>query len=126
MSRNTKTKLAGWTTTKDLSTIIGNCEKFNQGRTYEIFGEYCNLTPNILKERGAHCWLYYENEKLCGFALGRRKRGILLRMGDNFIFKRSGVHAMAHQMSWVNQAKETLKEFLSSRNYSIPQNGSHP
>jgi len=87
MPRNMKTKLAGWTTTKDLSTIIENCEKFNQGRTYEIFGEYCNLTPNILKERGAHCWLYYENEKLRGFALGRRKRGILLRMGDNFIFE---------------------------------------
>jgi ribosomal protein S18 acetylase RimI-like enzyme len=82
-----KTKLAGWITIKDLSTIIENCEKFNQGRTYEIFGEYCNLTPNILKERGTRYWFYYENEKLRGFALGRHKRGILLRMGDNFIFE---------------------------------------
>jgi len=87
MSRSTKTKLAGWIPSKDFSTVVSLCESFNQGRIFEILWEYCNLTSDIFEEREANCWLFYENDKLCGFALGRRKQKGLLRMGGAFIFE---------------------------------------
>lgn len=88
MSRSTKTRLAAaWTSTKDLPTIVDLCESFNQGRIYEIFWEYCNLPSNILNEKGAHCWLYHENNRLCGFALGRLKQRDALRMSGAFVFE---------------------------------------
>jgi len=88
MSRSTKTRLvAAWIPTKDFAVIVDLCESFNQGRIYEIFWEYCNLTSNILNEKGAHCWLYHENNRLCGFALGRLKQRGILRIGGAFVFE---------------------------------------
>jgi GNAT superfamily N-acetyltransferase len=88
MSRSTKTRLTtAWIPIKDLPIIVDLCESFNQGRIYEIFGEYCNLPSNILNEKGAHCWLYYENNRLCGFALGRLKQKDATHMSGAFVFE---------------------------------------
>jgi len=86
MSENLGTSFAGWVSSRDLPAMTELCRRFNRGRIYEIFGEYCGLTSHILREKDAHCWLNYENGRLKGFALGRnRKRS--LRMCDTFVFE---------------------------------------
>ncbi len=62
------------------------CSRFNQGKVYEVFGEYCGLTAEVLSKGKAHGWLYYENGKLSGFALGRQRCGIM-RMDGAFVFE---------------------------------------
>jgi ribosomal protein S18 acetylase RimI-like enzyme len=65
----------GWFATDDLSRLVEQCEFWNKDRFYEILWEYSGLSPTILMERAARGWLYYENGKLAGFALGRQRFG---------------------------------------------------
>lgn len=86
MPENSKTKLMKWIPSENMNAIAKLCRIFNQGKIYEIFWEYCGLTANMLSERGAYGWLYYENDKLSGFALGRQRHGAM-RMSGAFIFE---------------------------------------
>jgi ribosomal-protein-alanine N-acetyltransferase len=78
MSENSKSKLMKWVSSEDMNAIAKLCRMFNQNKIYEIFWEYCGLTANMLTERGAYGWLYYENSNLSGFALGRQRRGVFI------------------------------------------------
>jgi len=86
MSENSKIRLMKWIPSEDMDTIAELCRIFNQGKVYEIFWEYCGLTAKILSEKGAHGWLYYEDDKLSGFALGRQRCGAI-RMNWAFVFE---------------------------------------
>ncbi len=68
-------KKSGWFLTGDLRTLADQCEYWNKGRLYEILWEYACLGSRILRERKALGWLYYEDGRLAGFALVRRRRG---------------------------------------------------
>jgi ribosomal protein S18 acetylase RimI-like enzyme len=126
MLKSAKIKFSGWMPSEDLSTIVSLCESFNHGRTYEIFWEYCDLTPEILKKRGANCWLYYENGELCGFGLGRRRHEGFMRMGKAFIFEEvwapcDGLSSELGQLS-KRDMKRVLqfKRLIDSINYNVP------
>ena len=86
MSRSLKIGSAEWVPSTDLSAIAKLCKLFNQGRVYEIFWEYCDLTADVLSERRASGWLYYENGNLSGFALGRSRHVVGLR-DEAFVFE---------------------------------------
>jgi ribosomal protein S18 acetylase RimI-like enzyme len=75
-----------WSPSENLRTIAGLCEFFNKKRVYEIFWEYCGLTEEILRERKAYAWLYYEDDLLSGFALGRKRRATI-KIGETFVFE---------------------------------------
>lgn len=47
---------------------------------------YCGLTGEVLSKRGAHGWLYYEDDKFSGFALGRQRCGVM-RLNGAFVFE---------------------------------------
>ncbi len=68
-------KKSGWFSTRNLRTLADQCEYWNKGRLYEILWEYSCLSPRILRNRKARGWLYHEDGRLAGFALGRRRRG---------------------------------------------------
>jgi ribosomal protein S18 acetylase RimI-like enzyme len=78
--------LMKWSPSENLHTIAKLCEVFNKDKVYEIFWEYCGLTEEILRERKASAWLYYEDDVLRGFALGRRRRAAL-QIGEAFVFE---------------------------------------
>ena len=63
-------KKSGWVPTRDLTALADLCLQWNKGRFYEILWEY-TLTPATLQERNARGWLYYEDDRPAGFALGR-------------------------------------------------------
>jgi GNAT superfamily N-acetyltransferase len=79
-------ELMKWSPSENLRAIAGLCKVFNKRRVYEVFGEYCGLTEHILRERKAHAWLYYEDDTLSGFALGRRRRATV-QVGEAFVFE---------------------------------------
>jgi hypothetical protein len=64
-----------WTESSDLGLAVELCEKFNHGKLYEIFGEYAELSPKTLAEKGAKCWLCHEGNELSGFVLLRHLAG---------------------------------------------------
>ncbi len=64
--------------TSDLSLIAEQCERWNKGKLYEIFGEYAEISPQILKEKDVKCWLCYEDDQLSGFTLARRLEGFFV------------------------------------------------
>jgi ribosomal protein S18 acetylase RimI-like enzyme len=78
--------LMEWSPSENLRAIAELCEVFNKKRVYEIFWEYCGLTEQILKERKACAWLLYENGRLSGFALGRKRRATV-QIGEAFVFE---------------------------------------
>jgi ribosomal protein S18 acetylase RimI-like enzyme len=78
--------LTKWIPSENLRTAAELCEVFNKKKIYEIFGEYCGLTEQILRERKACAWLYYEDGMLSGFALGRKRRATV-RIGEAFVFE---------------------------------------
>jgi GNAT superfamily N-acetyltransferase len=86
MSESLNIKPPEWTPSRDLSFMARLCRCFNQRKVYEIFWEYCGLTADVLSERQARGWLYYENGELSGFALGRPRHGID-RTGQTFVFE---------------------------------------
>jgi len=86
MQENSKRKLMKWIPSEDMHTIARLCRIFNKGNIYEIFWEYCGLNAEILCKREPYGWLYYEDDRLEGFALGRRRQGAL-RMGGAFCFE---------------------------------------
>jgi ribosomal protein S18 acetylase RimI-like enzyme len=61
---------SGWVPCKDPNALVDQCLDWNKGRFYEILWEY-TLTPATLRERNARGWLYYEDNHVAGFALGR-------------------------------------------------------
>ena len=85
MQENSK-GLMKWSPSENLRTIAELCEVFNKHKVYEIFWEYCGLTEEILRERRAYAWLYYENDMLSGFALGRKRRATV-QIGEAFVFE---------------------------------------
>jgi len=111
---------------KDFSTIISLCESFNQGRIYEILGEYCNLTSDIFEERGAHCWLFYENDRLCGFALGRRRQKGLLRMDGAFIFEEVWAPCDGLPNEFGQPSKRDIKRILQFKRLIDSMNRKSP
>lgn len=86
MLETLRERFTGWVPSRDMRLMAKLCKRFNQGRIYEIFGEYCGLTSHVLDERHACGWLHYESGKLDGFALGRRRQGAL-RMREFFVFE---------------------------------------
>lgn len=86
MPENSKTRSMKWIPSKNMYIIAKLCRRFNQGKVYEVFWEYCGLTAEILSKRKANGWFYYENGKLSGFALGRQRCGII-RMDGAFVFE---------------------------------------
>lgn len=78
--------LMKWSPSENLRTIAGLCEVFNKDKIYEIFWEYCGLTEEALRERRAYAWLYYEDDVLSGFALGRKRRATV-QIGEAFVFE---------------------------------------
>ncbi len=86
MSANSKTRTMKWIPSEDMETIAKLCGIFNQGNVYEIFWEYCGLNAEILSKKEAYGWLYYENGKLSGFALSRRRQGVA-RMNEALVFE---------------------------------------
>jgi ribosomal protein S18 acetylase RimI-like enzyme len=85
MKRNSK-ELMEWVPSESMQTIARLCETFNKDRVYEVFWEYCRLTEEILRERGAFAWLYHENNVLSGFAVGRKRR-VVAHLGEAFVFE---------------------------------------
>ena len=118
MSSHLHVRSTGWFPSRDLHTAVRLCRLFNKGRFYEIFGEYCGLTCDVLFEKHACCWLYHENGVIRGFALGRRKQGAL-RMHGAFIFEElwgpcDGVTtelgcSNEHDIERVNRFKELIE-----------------
>jgi len=86
MSSKQKTGFTELATSEDLIAVARLCRHFNRNKIYEIFGEYCGLTSDILRERHACGWLYYEDSKLNGFALGRCRQGAL-RIHEAFVLE---------------------------------------
>jgi ribosomal protein S18 acetylase RimI-like enzyme len=86
MPMKAKAGFTGLVASKDLATVVRLCKHFNRNKVYEVFGEYCGLTSDILNERHARSWLYYENSRLKGFALGRRRQGDF-GMREAFVFE---------------------------------------
>jgi GNAT superfamily N-acetyltransferase len=74
-----------WSPSENLHIVAKLCEVFNKNKIYEIFWEYCGLTEETLRERKASAWLYYEDDVLRGFALGRRRASV--QVGEVFVFE---------------------------------------
>ncbi len=119
MLENSKINSAKWVPSKDLDVIAKLCEYFNKGKVYEIFWEYCNLTADILYERNAQCWLYYENDMLSGFALGRFR-------GKIFVFEEvwgpcDGIREeLTPPSKRDNQRILQFKSLADSLNFNVP------
>jgi len=86
ISENSKTRSMKWISSENMRVIAKLCRRFNRGKVYEVFWEYCGLTAEVLSKREAYGWLYYEDDKLSGFALGRQRRGIM-RVNEAFVFE---------------------------------------
>ena len=86
MSSNLYVGFTGWAPSKDLLTVVKLCRFFNRRRVYAIFDEYCGLTSDVLFKKQAKSWLYYEDGRVKGFALGRHSQGAL-RMRGAFAFE---------------------------------------
>jgi len=125
MSRRLKTGLAEWVPSKDLTVIAKLCEFFNQGRVYEIVWEYCGLTAGILSKRHVYAWLYRENGKLSGFALGRLRRGIM-GIEEVFVFEEiwgpcDGTSNELGQLSRQDMERALqFKKLVNSLNFQFP------
>ncbi len=101
------------------------CSRFNQGKVYEVFWEYCGLTAEILSKRKAHGWLYYENGKLSGFALGRQRCGIM-RMAGAFVFEEvwgpcDGISSELGVLSRRDRERAIrFKKLIDSLDFKVP------
>jgi len=124
MLKSAKIKFSGWMSSGDLHTVVSLCEDFNHGRIYEIFWEYCDLTPEILRERKANCWLYYENGKLCGFGLGRRRHRGFLCMGGAFIFEEVWAPCEGLSSELGQPSKRDIKRVIQFKRLIDSMNGS--
>jgi len=119
MSKSSKIGVGNWIPSKNLSLIANLCVDFNKGKVYEIFWEYCDLTAEILSKMQALCWLYYEDSKLSGFALGRLK-------GETFVAEEiwgpcDGMSNELGQLSRLDM-KRTLrfKKVVASLSFGVP------
>lgn len=104
--------MEGWVPTKDLSVAAGLCVERNSGRRYEICWEYANLDGQVLRQRRAKAWLYYEGNKLKGVVLGRRRERSSLH--GAFVFEEAWapVGSLSGELDHVSlKNKERVMQF---------------
>jgi ribosomal protein S18 acetylase RimI-like enzyme len=108
MLTKTKSGFTGLVASKAQATAARLCKRFNHKKVYEIFGEYCGLTSDILDKGHALSWLYYEYGRLNGFALGRRKHHAF-GLHETFVFEEIWANCDGTSTEWGFPSEDDIR-----------------